>query len=67
MAKVIVYFHDRPHGLAVDCKVVPEPGDSELAQRAAEKVGAGLAGHVLAKVNDVVKKSKSRKGKVNVH
>ncbi|MBN3237698.1 hypothetical protein H5A46_10135 [Pectobacterium versatile] len=67
MAKVIVYFHDRPNGLAVDCKVVPEPGDSELAQRAAEKVGAGLAGHVLAKVNDVVKKSKSRKGKINVH
>ncbi|MEQ9868571.1 hypothetical protein ABRP77_04625 [Pectobacterium odoriferum] len=67
MAKVIVYFHDRPNGLAVDCKVVPESGDSELAQRAAEKVGAGLVGHVLAKVEAVVKKSKSRKGKVNVH
>ncbi|MBN3174856.1 hypothetical protein H4F69_15010 [Pectobacterium brasiliense] len=67
MAKVIVYFHDRPNGLAVDCKVVPESGDSELAQRAAETVAAGLAGHVMAKVNDVVKKSKSRKGKANVH
>ncbi|MEQ9860601.1 hypothetical protein OI450_14285 [Pectobacterium cacticida] len=67
MAKVIVYLRDRSRGLMVDCKVELEPSDSELSQRAAEKVAAGLVGHVLAKVEAVVKKSKSRKGKVNVH
>ncbi|MEQ9863544.1 hypothetical protein [Pectobacterium aroidearum] len=67
MAKVIVYLRERSGGLAVDCKVEREPSDGELAKRAAETVAAGLTGHVSAKVNDVVKKSKSRKGKVNVH
>ncbi|MCL6375932.1 hypothetical protein EXT57_00895 [Pectobacterium brasiliense] len=67
MAKIIVYLRDRSRGLTVDCKVEREPSDSELSKRAAETVAAGLAGHVMAKVNDVVKKSKSRKGKVNVH
>ncbi|MEQ9889053.1 hypothetical protein ABRP55_21265 [Pectobacterium zantedeschiae] len=67
MAKVVVYLRNRPHGLAVNCQVEAEDGDSELARRVAESVGAGLAGHVLAKIESVVKKSKSRKGKVNVH
>lgn len=67
MAKVIVYLRERSHGLAVDCKVEREPSDSELGLRAAENVAAGLTGHVLAKVKAVVKQSKSRKGKVNVH
>ncbi|PLY35975.1 hypothetical protein F164LOC_17130 [Pectobacterium carotovorum] len=67
MAKVIVYLRERSRGLTVDCKVEREPSDGELAQRVAETVAAGLAGHVLAKVESVVKKSKSRKGKVNVH
>ncbi|MFJ5428546.1 hypothetical protein ACIPUP_05230 [Pectobacterium actinidiae] len=66
MAKVIVYLRERSRGLAVDCKVEREPSDGELAKRAAETVAAGLTGHVSAKVEAVVK-SKSRKGKVNVH
>ncbi|MEQ9943660.1 hypothetical protein ABRP58_16640 [Pectobacterium aroidearum] len=67
MAKVIVYLRERSRGLVVDCKVERELSDGELAQRAAETVAAGLTGHVLAKVSGVVKKSKSRKEKVNVH
>lgn len=65
MAKIVIYVRDHSRGLSVDCRVVGEDGDSDLAQRVAAKTANGLAGHVSVKVKDAV--TKSRKGKMNVH
>ncbi|MCX9038825.1 hypothetical protein NLN82_22640 [Citrobacter portucalensis] len=66
MAKVIINIKGRGRGIEVGCQVVRDDGDSEMVGKVAEKVGAGLAGHVLAKVNEVVKKI-SRQFKENKH
>ncbi|EEF2420139.1 TPA: hypothetical protein QHR93_003537 [Citrobacter freundii] len=68
MAKIIINIKDRPRGFEVSCQVVPDDGDSELVGEVAKKVGSGIAGHVLAKVNEVVKKiTRKFKEKKHVH
>ncbi|KYC24105.1 hypothetical protein [Citrobacter sp. AATXR] len=68
MAKIIIHIKDRPRGFEVGCQVVPDDGDSELVGEVAKKVGSGIAGHVLVKVNEVVKKvSRKFKEKKHVH
>lgn len=68
MAKIIIHIKDRARGFEVGCQVVPDDGDSEVVGEVAKKVGSGIAGHVLVKVNEVVKKiSRQFKEKKHVH
>lgn len=68
MAKIIIHIKDRTRGFEVGCQVVPDDGDSEMVGEVAKKVGSGIAGHVLVKVNEVVKKiSRQSKEKKHVH
>ncbi|WP_314140380.1 hypothetical protein [Buttiauxella noackiae] len=68
MAKIIIHLKDKMRGFEVGCQVVPDENDSDIVRKVAEKVGNGLAVHVLAKVNDTLKKvSRQFKGNKNVH
>lgn len=68
MAKIIINIKDRSRGFEVGCQVVHDEGDSEIVGEVAKKVGSGIAGHVLVKVNEVVKKiSRKFKEKKHVH
>lgn len=63
MAKVIISITDAARGLSVECKVVPEEKDSDIARKVAATVGYGLAGHVNEKIRNAIK----AKGKTHVH
>ena len=67
MAKIVIEIKDKSRGFEVGCRVIPD-GDSDIVSKVADKVGKGLAGHVLAKVNEVVKKvTRQFKESKNVH
>ena len=56
MAKIVIEIKDKSRGFEVGCRVIPDDGDRDIVSKVADKVGKGLAGHVLAKVNEAVKK-----------
>ena len=68
MAKIVIEIKDKSRGFEVGCRVIPDDGDSDIVSKVADKVGNGLAGHVLAKVNEAVKKvTRQFKESKNVH
>lgn len=58
MAKIVIEIKDKSRGFEIGCRVIPDDGDSEIVRQVADRVGKGLAGHVLAKVNEAVQKVK---------
>ena len=68
MAKIVIEIKDKSRGFEVGCRLIPDDGDSDIVSKVADKVGKGLAVHVLAKVNEVVKKvTRQFKESKNVH
>ena len=64
MAKIVIEIKDKSRGFEVGCRVIPDDGDSDIVSKVADKVGKGLAGHVLATVKKVARQFKESK---NVH
>ena len=58
MAKIVIEIKDKLRGFGVGCRVIPDEGDSETVIRIADRVGKGMAGYVLVRVNEAIKKVK---------
>lgn len=65
MARVVISIEPGKNGLSVDCKVIPDAGDTDLSSTVAAAVAVGLAGHVNTKIHAAL--TKTREAKKNVH
>lgn len=56
MAKIVINIETAARGLSVDCQVVPADNDTQMVQRLAALIAAGLAGHVNEKIRNALTK-----------